>query len=280
MALFLLKSFSFCDCLPTAAEVMRSALVSPPTMVWGAFLRNCSHEFSPFTLVWRNYLAFDTLSSSLLYGWIFTVDVTLKFSCRCEPVRFPLLYGWTLSPLIRLNFPHTLVWLKFLAVDTLFPSLLYGWIFLRFATSKFSDYSVIIASYPSLWYGGIFSRFATLNRKNFFSHYGMVEFFRQMQHQTVKFFAFSAPRALPSIPLHLKGRFSGKIVAPKSKISSKFLIWPVANLPKWGSRIRKVPQRAFDRQQAGNPLFCLIGNFMVRIGGKYVEALDLCAEKC
>ena len=93
MALFLLKGFSFCDCLPTAAEVMRSAFVSPPTMVWGAFLRNCSHEFSPFTLVWRNYLAFDTLFPSLLYGGIFTVDVTLKFSCRCEPVRFPLLYG-------------------------------------------------------------------------------------------------------------------------------------------------------------------------------------------
>ena len=25
---------------------------------------------------------------------------------------------------------------------------------------------------------------------------------------------------------------------------------------------------------------CLIGNFIVRTGGKYVEALDLCAEKC
>lgn len=37
----------------------------------------------------------------------------------------------------------------------------------------------------------------------------------------------------------------------------------------------------FAPQQAGNPLLCLIGNFMVRIGGKYVEeAIDLCAEKC
>ena len=183
-------------------------------MVWGAFLRNCSHEFSPFTLVWRNYLAFDTLSSSLLYGWIFTVDVTLKFSCRCEPVRFPLLYGWILSPLIRLNFPHTLVWLKFLAVDTFFPSLLYGWIFLRFATSKFSDHSKIIASYPTLWYGGIFSQFATSNRKNFFPHYGMVEFFRQMQHQTIKFFVFSAPRTSPCDTPSLKRAIFGQNRSP------------------------------------------------------------------
>ena len=190
-------------------------------MVWGSFLRNCSYEFSSPTLVWRNYLAFDTRSSSLLYGWIFTVDVTLKFSCCCEPVRFPLLYEWILSPLMRPNL-LTLVWLKFLAVDTFFPSLLYGWIFLRFATSKFSDHSEIIALYPSLWYGEIFSRFATSNRKNFFSHFGMVEFFRQMQHQTVRFFVFSAPRALSCDTPSLKRAILGQNRRVKTQNSSKF----------------------------------------------------------
>ena len=31
---------------------------------------------------------------------------------------------------------------------------------------------------------------------------------------------------------------------------------------------------------SGKPAFVFIRNFMVGIGGKYVEALDLCAEKC
>ena len=190
MALFLLKGFSFCDCLPTAAEVMRSAFVSPPTMVWGAFLRNCSHEFSPFTLVWRNYLAFDTLFPSLLYGWTFTADVTLKFSCRCEPVCFSHFY---MSEFCRLWYP----WI--------FPSLWYGGIFSRFATSNRKNFSCIRKSLTLVW--RIFFGKRNLKKQKFFlhpkvPHFGMVEFFRQMQHQTVKFLYFPALRALPSIPLH------------------------------------------------------------------------------
>ena len=151
------------------------------------------------------------------YAFLLTF-IWVNFDGRCNIKVF--------LPLRSRSLP-TFIWVNFIAVDTpefsphfgmveifcgwyAFLSLLYGWIFLRFATSKFSDHSVFIASYPSLWYGGIFSRFATSNHKNFFSHFGMVEFFRGLQHQTVKFFVFSAPRALSCDTPSLKGAILGQ----------------------------------------------------------------------
>ena len=55
--------------------------------------------------------------------------------------------------------------------------------------------------------------------------------------------------------------------------------WAEKRMPKQDKEVgHKCPN--FAPQQAGNPPLCLIGNFIVRTGGKYVEALDLCAEKC
>ena len=36
-------------------------------MVWGAFLRNCSHEFSSPTLVWRNFFGKCNLKSKKFF---------------------------------------------------------------------------------------------------------------------------------------------------------------------------------------------------------------------
>lgn len=80
-----------------------------------------------------------------------------------------------------------------------------------------------------------------------------------------------------TIPVTIK-KFSEEILVgiPHTKSATK---WAEKWMPKQDKEVGHKCHN-FAPQQAGNPLLCLIGNFMVRIGGKYVEAIDLCAEKC
>ena len=102
-------------------------------MVWGTFWRNCSHEFSSPTLVWRNYFAFDTL----------------------------------------------------------FPSLLYGWIFLRFATSNFPIMAKASLHIPHFGMAEFFRKRQPKIAKYFSSYFGMVEIFCDLQLQIAKIFSLA-----------------------------------------------------------------------------------------
>ncbi len=73
-------------------------------------------------------------------------------------------------------------------------------------------------------------------------------------------------------------KFSKEILVgiPHTKSATK---WAEKRMPKQDKEVGHKCHN-FAPQQAGNPLLCLIGNFMVRIGGKYIKALDVRAEIC
>lgn len=121
-------------------------------------------------------------------------------------------------------------------------------------------------------------------------HFGMVEFFCALQHQIakifllpakcVKLYPFDGVKGLSEITPSLRRAIFGQNRSPQIENFTKISYLTCGKFAGRGKQDKESATTRFRPSTSGKPAFVFIRNFMVGIGGKYVEALDLCAEKC